>query len=92
MRSPYGRSLMSFIAQGATRYNLPKKEFVKTEIIIPKDIEEQRQIASFLCHLDEQIAVKQRQLERLKQMKLACFGSLFPDSQSITPPPQIQGI
>ena len=91
MRSPYGRSLMSFIAQGATRYNLPKKEFVKTEIIIPKDIEEQRQIASFLCHLDEQIAVKQRQLERLKQMKLACFGSLFPDSQSITPPLRFKG-
>lgn len=91
MRSPYGRSLMSFIAQGATRYNLPKKEFVKTEIIIPKDIEEQRQIASFLCHLDEQIAVKQRQLERLKQMKLACFGSLFPDNQSITPPLRFKG-
>ena len=61
-------------------------------IMIPKDIEEQRRIAAYLRSLDEQIAVQQQQLERLKQMKQSCLGLLFPDNQSITPPPQIQGI
>lgn len=55
-------------------------------IMIPKDIEEQRRIAAYLRSLDEQIAVQQQQLERLKQMKQSCLGLLFADNQSITPP------
>ena len=55
-------------------------------IMIPKDIEEQKLIASYLRNLDEQIAFQQQQLDRLKQMKQACLNSLFADNQSITPP------
>jgi type I restriction enzyme S subunit len=56
-------------------------------IMIPKDIEEQRRIATYLRSLDEQIAIQQQQLERLKKMKQSCLGLLFADNQSITPPP-----
>lgn len=73
MRSPYGRKLMSFIAQGATRYNLPKREFVKTEICIPSDLAEQRRIATFFSSLDEQIKIQTQQVEKLKQVKKACL-------------------
>ncbi len=77
MRSPYGRKLMSFIAQGATRYNLPKREFVKAEISVPADIEEQRQIATFFSNLDKQISLQTQQLEKLNQMKKACLNQFI---------------
>ena len=66
-------------------------EFGEMELTFPEG-EEQRCIASFFKSLDTEIATQQQQLERLKQMKQACLGLLFPDNQSITPPPQIQGI
>lgn len=77
MRSPYGRKLMSFIAQGATRYNLPKREFVKTEISIPTDKEEQRRIASFFSCLDKRIALQTQKVERLEQLKKACLSQMI---------------
>ena len=77
MRSPYGRKLMSFIAQGATRYNLPKREFVKTEICIPSDLAEQRRIATFFSSLDEQIKIQTQQVEKLKQVKKACLNQFI---------------
>ena len=60
-------------------------------IMIPKDIEEQRRIATYLRSLDEQIAIQQQQLERLKKMKQSCLGLLFADNQSITPPLRFKG-
>ena len=57
-----------------------------TKVKVPS-LKEQKKIASFFRHLDEQIAIQQQQLDRLKQMKQACLNSLFTDNQSITPPP-----
>lgn len=81
-------------SQGLTSdtWNLKYPAFSKISVSYPKDIEEQRLIASFLSSLDKQISAQQKQLERLKQMKQSCLGLLFTDNQSITPPPQIQGI
>lgn len=66
-------------------------EFGDMELTFPEG-EEQHRIASFFHSIDTQIAVQQQNLERLKQMKQSCLGLLFADNQSITPPPQIQGI
>lgn len=77
MRSPYGRRLMSFIAQGATRYNLPKREFVKTKISIPTDIEEQHRIATFFSNLDKSILLQTQQVEKLCQLKKACLNKII---------------
>ena len=66
--------------------NISDETALSGYIMIPKDIEEQKRIASYLQSLDEQIALQQQQLERLKQMKQACLGSLFPDNQTFTPP------
>lgn len=60
-------------------------------IMIPKDIEEQRCIASYLRSFDEQIAIQQQQLERLKLMKQTCLGLLFADNQTLTPPLRFGG-
>ena len=80
-------------SQGLTSdtWNLKYPAFSKISVSYPKDIEEQRLIASFLSSLDKQISAQQQQLERLKQMKQACLCLLFPDNQSITPPLRFKG-
>lgn len=71
---------------GTTVRHINSKALSEVEIVVPVEYEEQKRIASFLQSLDEQIALQQQQLERLKQMKQACLGSLFPDNQAFTPP------
>ena len=81
-------------AEGARNHgllNIGAEDFLDINILLPTDKKEQEQIALFFRNLDTQIQSQQQQLERLKQMKQACLGLLFPDNQSITPP-QIQGI
>ena len=56
-------------------------------IMIPKDIEEQKRIASFLQRLDDQMKLHQHQFERLKQLKSACLDSMFPQQSENTPHP-----
>ena len=48
------RNKLVKIAQGSTRYNISKSEFIKLEISLPC-IEEQARIASFLSAVDEKI-------------------------------------
>ena len=67
---------MSILAQGATRYNLSKNNFCKTEIPIPCK-SEQQSIASFFTTLDRQITLQSRRLEKLKQIKAACLDKMF---------------
>lgn len=55
-------------------------------IMIPNSIEEQKRIASFLQRLDDQMMIHQQQYERLKQLKSACLGSMFPHQLENTPP------
>ena len=60
-------------------------------IMIPKDIEEQKRIASFLQRLDDQMKLHQNQFERLKQLKSACLNSMFPNQSENTPPIRFKG-
>ena len=60
-------------------------------IMIPKDIEEQKRIASFLQRLDDQMKLHQNQFERLKQLKSACLDSMFPQQSENTPPIRFKG-
>jgi type I restriction enzyme S subunit len=46
-------------------------------IMIPKDINEQQQIASFFRSLDSQISLQELRLEKLKQIKSACLDKMF---------------
>ncbi len=48
MRSPYGREVIFYLAQGATRYNLSKANFFNLEIAFPKSLTEQTRIATIL--------------------------------------------
>ena len=81
-------------AEGARNHgllNIGAEDFLDINILLPTDKKEQEQIALFFRNLDTQIQSQQQQLERLKQMKQACLGLLFPDNQSITPPLRFKG-
>ena len=77
MRSHVGRKIMSFLAQGATRYNLSKNNFCKVALLLPKTKAEQCAIASFFTNLDRQITLQSQRLEKLKQIKAACLDKMF---------------
>lgn len=55
LRSKIGRDLMMELAQGSTRYNLPKRRFLTSKIRLPKDIHEQNEIASVLSDMNDEI-------------------------------------
>ena len=77
MRSHIGRRIMSILAQGAARYNLSKNCFCKAVLVLPKNIAEQRAIASYFTTLDRQISLQSQRLEKLKQIKAACLDNMF---------------
>lgn len=60
-------------------------------IMIPKDIDEQRKIASFLQRIDEQMTVYQKQFEELKQLKSACLETMFPKQNESVPTIRFKG-
>lgn len=77
MRSHVGRNIMSYLAQGATRYNLSKNNFCKVALLLPKTKAEQQRIASYFTTLDRQITLQSWRLEKLKQIKAACLDKMF---------------
>lgn len=69
-RSAGGRSLMTFLAQGSTRYNLSKEAFRDARVAIPSTYAEQQAIAAVLSDMDAEIAAlesKRAKYESIKQ-------------------------
>jgi type I restriction enzyme, S subunit len=77
MRSTYGRKVIYHLAQGATRYNLSKANFLKLEIAFPKSIKEQINIASLLSDMDNEIANLEKKLKKAKQLKQGMMQQLL---------------
>ena len=65
------------LAQGATRFNLSKTEFLKSYIYIPSDLAEQKAIAEILSKADEEIELLNKKLEAFKQEKKALMQQLL---------------
>lgn len=72
---------MMELAQGSTRYNLPKRKFLSSKIRLPKDIHEQNEIALVLSDMndefeeievkrDKYIAVRQGMMQQLLTGKI----------------------
>ena len=69
-RATGGRALMTFLAQGSTRYNLSKDAFREACISIPPTLAEQQAIAAVLSDMDAEIAAleaKRAKYESIKQ-------------------------
>jgi type I restriction enzyme S subunit len=75
-RSGQGRALLYSLAQGATRYNLSKREFLNLEIPSP-DFEEQSAIAEVLSDMDAEIAALEARLEKTRALKQGMMQELL---------------
>ena len=81
-KTPAMVNLFKINSQGLTsdNWNLKYPAFSKIEAVYPKDIEEQKNIATFFHRIDLRIATEQQRLGQLKQMKSACLRSMFPQN------------
>ncbi|WP_299797992.1 restriction endonuclease subunit S [uncultured Maribacter sp.] len=67
-RSSVGRRIIYKLAQGATRYNISKKNLVKEDFPLPT-LSEQKKIASALNSMDEAIYIHENLLSQKEQEK-----------------------
>ena len=75
-RSNFGRQLIYSLAQGATRYNLSKNNFLELKIPVPQP-EEQRQIAAVLSDVDGLIEGLEKLITKKRDMKTAAMQQLL---------------
>lgn len=75
-RSNEGRKLMFSSAQGATRYNLSKANFLKLELHLP-NIEEQTRIAAILNDMDKGIESVEKKLSKAQSIKQGMMQQLL---------------
>lgn len=75
-RSKQGREIMSALAQGATRYNLSKEYFNKTEILLPP-LEQQKYIANTIAAADIEIAKLVEKQEKYSLIKQGMMQELL---------------
>lgn len=75
-RSKVGRELIYSLAQGATRYNLSKSNFVKLEIDFPS-LEEQQAIATILSDMDAEIQALQARRDKTQAIKQGMMQELL---------------
>ena len=75
-------------AEGARNHgllNIAASDFLRTELTVPKSVEEQRKIGNFLKQLDDTITLHQRKLEQLKELKKAYLQVMFPAKDERVP-------
>ena len=75
-RSTEVRKLITQLAQGSTRYNISKIEFVKLKISLPS-LPEQTKIANFLSSIDTKIQLATKELDKTEEYKRGLLQQLF---------------
>lgn len=76
-RSQYGRNIMKTIAQGSTRFNLPKEKFLNYKIQIPEDINRQIEVTEILSNMDNEIEKLNIKLNKYKLIKEGMMEDLL---------------
>ena len=75
-RSPTGRTNLKALAQGATRYNLSKGQFLKLHLSVPS-LSEQQAIAHILSDMDAEIAALESQRDKMLNIKQGMMQQLL---------------
>ena len=75
-RAPVGRAIMSTLAQGATRYNMSKRQFLSLELLMPA-YEEQHAIAGALSDMDQEVAVLEERRDKTHAIKQGMMQQLL---------------
>lgn len=88
------RNFMSTIAQGSTRYNLPKRYLFKDlYLTVPASISTQRHIGEVLGTCDEVIEQSERAAEKYRQIKAGMLKDLLTrgidNRGKLRPPPSV---
>ncbi len=76
LRSPKIRRKIAILAQGSTRFNISKDEIMNMPIRLPF-VKEQEKLAEFLNLIEERIALQNKVIEDLKQLKTAISRIVF---------------
>jgi type I restriction enzyme S subunit len=75
-RSVIGRSAVSVMAQGSTRYNISKSQFLKLGIVLPSK-DEQAVIATTLSDMDTELQSLAQRLSKTRQIKQGMMQELL---------------
>ena len=75
-RGPVGRTLISSLAQGATRYNMSKSQFLNLELHLPTP-DEQRAIAEALSDVDGLLAALDKLIDKKRAIQQAAIQQLL---------------
>ena len=76
MRGYPGRELIKLLAQGSTRYNISKKAFLKTSVLLPHK-NEQVAIAKILLDIDKELIKVKSLVDKTKNIKKALIQELL---------------
>lgn len=90
LRSPSIRKKFMFLAQGISRYNISKTKVMEMEVSVPS-LDEQTKIGNFFKQLDDTIALHQRKLNKLKNIKQAYLQEMFPAEGETKPKRRFEG-
>lgn len=71
--------------------NINVSEFLDTNLIFPKDKQEQTAIGKFFDDLDEYISSQALELQKLKNIKKACLEKMFPKEGELVPEIRFDG-
>ena len=75
-RGSTGRSIMQALAQGATRYNMSKSQFLALKLSVPT-YAEQSAIAAVLSDIDAEIASLKQRLDKIRTIKQGMMQQLL---------------
>ena len=68
---------MKTMAQGSTRFNLPKEKFLNYAIKIPSNINRQIEISEILLNMDKEIEELNTKLDKYKKIKEGMMEDLL---------------
>ncbi|MGN8168184.1 restriction endonuclease subunit S [Lactiplantibacillus plantarum] len=85
LKSPLVFNNLSALSSGGTAKGVSQKSLKGLSITVPFDIDEQQKIGSFFKQLDDTIALHQRKLAKLKELKQGYLQKLFPQNGSKFP-------
>ncbi|WP_251954342.1 restriction endonuclease subunit S [Levilactobacillus brevis] len=77
LKSPLVFNNLSALSSGGTAKGVSQKSLKGLSITVPLDIDEQQKIGSFFKQLDNTIALHQRKLEKLQELKKGYLQKMF---------------
>lgn len=85
LQAPSARGYFMDSLTGTTIKNLGLKAIREMIMFIPQDVDEQKRIGKFFDYLDHLIALRQRELDELKELKQGMLQKMFPKKGEATP-------